>query len=101
MESTVQTSLRVTMGTGGLYSATGLARKPQAIAPATAVSPKMARVFSHPTHSASGAAAAIERAIPRLRAAVFSPFMIRTSFGLNHRIKIGPVVVMSRAAPAP
>ena len=50
---------------------------------------------------AKGAAVKMERAIPRLNTAVFNPFITRTSLGLNHRSKSGPVAINTNAKTRP
>ena len=51
--------------------------------------------------SASGAAVATDKAIPRLNAAVVRAFMTVTSLGRNHCINRGPVAVRMKANPRP
>ena len=65
------------------------------------MTPNRLKVLAQPTTLDNGAAVAIERAMPRLMTAVFSPFMMRISLGLNHCISNGPVAVYKRTTPSP
>ena len=76
-------------------------RTVQAAAPTKPIAPKTLREFCHPMTPARGAAVAIAMAIPRLKTAVFNPFITKTSLGLNHRSKRGPVVINTKANPRP